>query len=121
MSTSRSPVSDVFDSNDESGDPFVVIAQWRNRDALLHLVEMFGRRNGSAGNQVMVKCRRQHFDNAIVQRSLETFQQTTLFEIGQQCGQRLTAGRLFADAGETRQRGIPYLNHQMDICGENAD
>ncbi len=99
----------VFDCDHDSGDR-PAITQRRDRDALLHFLEMRSACNGSARNEVMMKSGRQHFHYTIIQRSLETFQQTSLLEIGKQRGQGLTRSSFLADACEPRQRGVPNLN-----------
>ena len=58
---------DVFDSDDESRNRLIVVTQRRDRDALLHLVEIFGRSNGSTGDQVMMKGRCEHLHYAFVE------------------------------------------------------
>jgi hypothetical protein len=69
----------------------------------------------------MMKGRRQHFHDAFVQRSLETFQQPRFSRSGSERSQRLTQSRFLADAGEPREGGIPNSNHEVSICCENAD
>ena len=68
-----------------------------------------------------MKSGRKHFDDAVLERSLETRQQPALFEVGQKGGQRLPRSRFLADAREPRQRGIPDLNGQVSVRCKNAD
>lgn len=68
-----------------------------------------------------MKSRRQHFNDAVVQRSLETLQQPARFKIRQEGSQTLARSRFLADAREPREGGIPDLNSQVSVCGKNAD
>src|SRR6185369_2090467 len=114
------PIGDVFDSDDESSNR-IAVTQRCDRHSLLHLLEMFRRINRSTGDQIMMEGGRKQFYYAFLKRSLETFQQATLFEIGEQRSQILIRSRFLTDTGEPRERRIPNSNYELSVSCENAD
>ena len=114
------PRRHVFD-RDEHADRPVVLAQGRDGHALLHPVEMLRGARRGAGDEVVVERRREDFHDPFVQHPPEACEQPALFQVGEQLGQRLPAGRVRGDARQAREGRVPDSNDETRVGGKNAD
>jgi len=113
-------LGDILNGDDQTSDSFV-FTQRRDVHTLLHLVETLRGSERSAGDQVMMKRGREHFDDALVQHTVETREQSSLFQVWDERDERLAGRRFRTDTCEARQCGVPYLDDEIRVRCEDAD